>query len=90
MEIEEYAKNALVNYEAALDSWKIRVLSVDTVSGDWADVTCTITKPRCRKPFVQWKLKMNMVRNIVDFEKVHFAIFSRKSYEKRTKSVDKL
>ena len=39
MKIEEYAKNALVNYEAALDSWKI---------------------------------KMNMVRNIVEFEKSTF------------------
>ena len=72
MKIEEYAKNSLVNYGAALESWKIRVLSVDTVSGDWADVTCTITKPRCRKPFVQWRLKMNMVRNITDFEKSTF------------------
>lgn len=72
MKIEEYVKNALVNYGAALESWKIRVLSIDIVSGDWADVTCTITKPRCRKPFIQWRLKINIARNITDFSKSTF------------------
>lgn len=72
MTIEGYAKNALVNYGAALENWKVKVLSVDATSGDWVNVTCTITKPRCRKPFIEWRLKMNMVRNIADFEQSNF------------------
>lgn len=72
MTIERYAKNALVNYGAALENWKVKVLSVDATSGDWVNVTCTITKPRCRKPFIEWRLKMNMVRKIADFEQSNF------------------
>lgn len=72
MKIEEYAKNALVNYGASLEDWRIEVLDVTSNTSDWADVTCTITKPHCRKPFVQWRLKMNMVRKIADFEKSTF------------------
>lgn len=72
MTIEGYAKNALVNYGAALENWKVKVLSVDATSGDWVNVTCTITKPRCRKPFIEWRLKINMVRSIADFEQSNF------------------
>ena len=67
MKIEEYAKNALINYGAALESWKIKILNINADSGDWVDVTCTLTKPRCRKPFMQWELKINMAKNITDF-----------------------
>lgn len=72
MTIEEYTKIALVNYGAAFKNWKVKVLSVDVISGDWVNVTCTITKPRCRKPFIEWRLKMNMVRKIADFEQSNF------------------
>lgn len=72
MKIEEYAKNALVNYGASLEDWRIEILDVTSNTSDWATVTCTVTKKKCRKPFVIWNLKMNMVRNIVDFEKSTF------------------
>lgn len=76
MTIEEYAKNALVNYGAALEDWKVKVLDVSgNKSSDWVTVTCTVTKKRCRKPFIIWDLKMNMARNIVDFEKSTFCYF---------------
>ena len=72
MKIEEYAKNALVNYGAALENWKVNIIDTKVTSSDWTDVICTITKPRCRKPFIQWNLKMNIARNIVDFSKSTF------------------
>ena len=73
MKIEEYAKNALVNYGAILPNWGVEIIEIGNLPGsDWADVTCFITRPKCRKPYVSWTLRMNMVRQITDFSRSTF------------------
>ena len=73
MSIAEMAKNALVNYGAMLPDWKVEILGTEAKPySDWVEVTCQITKKRCRKPFIKWNLAMNMARSITDFEKSDF------------------
>ena len=71
---QEMVKNALVNYGAMLPDWRVEIIASEAKPySDWVLVTCKIIKKRCRKPFVQWELKMNTVRNITDFENSRFS-----------------
>lgn len=41
-------------------------------NSDWAYVTVNIFLPRKRKPTLCWKLAINFVRNIIDWDKSSF------------------
>lgn len=73
MTITEMVENALVNYGAMLPGWKVEISETKSKPySDWVEVTCLITKKRCRKPFIEWNLAMNMARSITDFDKSNF------------------
>ena len=64
---------ALDTYGATLPNWRIKILDAETVGhSDWAKVYVEVYKPRCRKPCTTWCLAVNMVREIVDFERSTF------------------
>lgn len=72
-ELEKKMLNALVNYGAALENWKVQIVNVERKGySDKADVELTITKNRCRKPFAWWKIPVDMVRELAFFDKAAF------------------
>lgn len=72
-DIMEGIKNALVDYGAMLEDWKVNFVEAERVNkSDIIYVTVTITKKRCRKPFVLWKLRIDEVRELVYFDRSTF------------------
>ena len=70
MTIDQQMRNALLNYGAIGDSWRIKITDKEVINySDWAKVTVELYKPRCRKPYAIWELVTNTVRCVTDFEK---------------------
>lgn len=73
MSIEQHMRNALINYGAINENWRIKIIDKEILPySDWVKVTVEVYKPRCRKPCTIWTLASNMVRGITDFEKSTF------------------
>lgn len=71
--LERCVKNALINYGAILPFWKVKIVSAEGLQGsDWIDVSCLVTRPKCRKPYGSWQLKVNVAREITDFSRSTF------------------
>lgn len=72
-ELENKMLNALINYGAALEGWKVKILSVYRRGcSDMVDVELTITKKRCRKPFICWKIPVDIARELAYFDTATF------------------
>ena len=68
-EYMEGIKNALVDYGAMFDDWKVEYLdSVRVGNSDIVYIMVGIIKKRCRKPFMVWNLKVDIVREMVYFD----------------------
>ena len=66
-------KNALIEYGDMLEDWKLKFVSVEKIgNSDFADVSVEITKKRCRKPFIMWKLRVDTVKELVHFDQSSF------------------
>ena len=71
--IESKIKNALVEYGAMNENWRLKITNKGIISNsDYASFTVEIYKPRCRKPCTEWTLIANIVREFVDFGKSTF------------------
>lgn len=68
MTVEQQMRTALLNYGAIKSNWRITIDSVENIGySDWAEVTVSIFKPRCRKALAKWVLLTNPVKGITDF-----------------------
>lgn len=65
-------KNALVDFGAMLENWKINLICIENDGSDIYYVSVTITKNRCKKPFVMWTLRVDTVRELVYFDRSTF------------------
>lgn len=78
--LNDYMKNlmegikiALVDYGAMLEDWKLSFVEAERIgNSDMINVTVTITKKRCRKPFMIWTLRIDEVRELVYFDRSTF------------------
>ena len=71
--LENGIKEALVEYGAMNDNWRMKITDKEIIAySDWAKVEIEIYKPRCRKPCIIWTLAINMVKELVDFERSTF------------------
>ena len=76
--IRQGIRNALDEYGVTGPGCKVKFLGAEigTEWGyDWALVTVDIYPPRKRKPRLKWYLAINMVREIVDWEKSFFKYY---------------
>lgn len=72
-ELERKMLNALINHGSALEGWKVKVLNLSNKGySDMVRVELTVTKARCRKPFIWWAIPVNMARELAYFDKAEF------------------
>ena len=73
--LENGIRNVLLERGAILDGWKMKITSIEpkACGSDWAVVSVTVTKPRCRKPFMGWELAVYMPKDQIHFDKSSFA-----------------
>lgn len=66
-------KNVLVERGTMLEDWKVNFVEGERIGhSDYLDITVTITKKRCRKPFMIWTLRIDEVRELVFFDRSSF------------------
>lgn len=69
--LESGIKIALIDYGAARENWRVKVTGYDQVgiNSDFVRVYVDIYKPRSRKPDVIWDLCVNIVKELVYFDR---------------------
>lgn len=71
--LEEAIKRIFVEEGIVLENWRVRITWIyGSKHSDYRDVTVEVIKPRCRKPCTIWTLKVDIVREIIDFSKSSF------------------
>lgn len=72
--ITEKMKNALLNYGAITEKYRIKVTGIEKIPNkvDYVYVHIMVWKPRSRKADIAWKLFVDTTREIVYFDKSEF------------------
>lgn len=66
-------KRVLVETGRMAEDDKLNLVEISGNAGsDYRTVVLEITKKRCRKPYMVWDLYVNMVRELVFFDRSHF------------------
>ena len=70
MRLKQGIKNALIEYGAIEDNWRICIIDKEIIGkSDWAKITVNITPPRKRKPCICWEISINIVKNQIHWDK---------------------
>lgn len=71
MSLEEKLKNAMIDYEAIAENWRIKIIAIERVSNnsDYAHVIIETYKPRSRKPDYAFNLYVNMVKELIFWDR---------------------
>lgn len=75
MKLEKQLKDAMIEYGAITEKYRIKIISIEheNKNSDYANVIVEVYKPRSRKPDIMWNLFINMVREILYWDKSSFA-----------------
>ena len=67
MTFEEKLKCAMIEYGAVAENWKIKITDIDKTNetSDYANITVNVWKPRSRKPDYAFTLFVNVVKEII-------------------------
>ena len=70
--LESLIRSAMDQYGVTAQGWRIKIIKVDSDVIDWAKVLVEVYAPRKRKPACAWNVAVNMMRNIVDFNRSEY------------------
>lgn len=63
--IEKLMKDALIDYRAMEENWRLKITSVYVIGADSVIVNLEVYKPRRRTPSVSWAIPVDTLRNYV-------------------------